>query len=173
MQTDDLGYVHSTPAIRYQADFENTRRWLTWDLLCGRVTPDHELWDYLRGSGATEHDLWYPVENLCPPSVTGVNHHVTSERHLDDNLNRYDSRTHSGNGRHRYADAEAVRVAPEQRLGVANLLLQVWERYRLPIVVTEAHLGDRVEEQKRWLGEVWQQAEQVRLAGAEVRAVTA
>ena len=173
VQTDDLGYVHSTPGVQYQADFENTRRWLTWDLLCGRVTPDHDLWNYLRGAGATESELWYHVENPCPPSVIGVNHYVTSERYLDEDLNRYNTRMHSNNGRQAYVDTEIVRAAPDRRLGVANLLGQVWERYRIPIVVTEVHLGDRVDEQKRWLGEVWQQAEQARLAGADVRAVTA
>ena len=172
VQTDDLGYVHSTPALRYQADFENARRWLTWDLLCGFVTPDHALWSYLRRSGATERELWYHVENPCPPSVMGVNHYVTSERYLDDDLTHYGPGPHNTNGRHRYVDTEVVRAAPEQRLGVGNLLLQAWKRYGIPLAVTEAHLGDCADEQKRWLGEVWQQAEQARLAGADVRAVT-
>lgn len=173
VQTDDLGYTHSTPGIRYQADFENARRWLTWDLLCGRVTPDHDLWDYLRGAGATERELWFHVDNPCPPSVIGINHYVTSERYLDEDMTRYDHRTFANNGRQGYVDTEVVRAAPLQRLGVANLLLQAWERYGLPLVVTEAHLGDCPDEQKRWLGEVWQQAERARLAGADVRAVTA
>lgn len=172
VQTDDLGYVHSTPTLRYQADFENARRWLTWDLLCGRVTPDHALWDYLRGAGATEHELWYHVENPCPPSVIGINHYVTSERHLSETLDGHEARTHSTNGHHRYVDTEVVRAAPDQRLGIADLLLQAWERYGLPLAITEAHLGDCTDEQKRWLGEVWQQAEEARLAGADVRAVT-
>lgn len=173
VQTDDLGYVHSTPGIRHQADFENARRWLTWDLLCGRVTPHHDLWDYLRGAGATEHELWYHVENPCPPSIVGVNHYVTSERYLDDNVNAYHSSTHSTNGRQRYVDTEVVRAAPEQRLGLGNLLMQAGQRYGLPLVVTEAHLGCTVDEQMRWLGEVWQQAEAAKRAGADVRAVTA
>lgn len=173
VQTDDLGYVHSTPGMRYQADFENARRWLSWDLLCGQVTPDHDLWSYLRGAGATERELWYHVENQCPPSVMGVNHYVTSERYLDEDFLKYPSGTHSTNGKQSYADTEVVRAAPSQRLGVRNLLMQAWERYGLPIVVTEAHLGDHADEQKRWLGEVWQQAEKARLAGADVRAVTA
>ena len=173
VQTDDLGYTHSTPGMHYQADFENVRRWLTWDLLCGRITPDHELWDYLRQAGASERDLWYHVENQCPPSIVGVNHYVTSERYLDENTHDYEERTHSSNGRQRYADTEVARAAPQQRLGIGNLLMQAWERYGLPLVVTEAHLGDCVDEQKRWLGEVWQQAGEARLAGADVRAVAA
>lgn len=173
IQTDDLGYTHSTPTMAYQAYFENARRWLTWDLLGGRVTPGHELWDYLRQSGATERELWFHVENPCPPSVMGLNHYVTSERYLDENLARYDACTHGTNGQHQYADTEVVRAAPGSRLGVAALVMQAWERYRLPIAITEAHLGDRVAEQKRWLGEVWQQAEAARQEGADVRAVTA
>ena len=172
VQTDDLGYTHSTPTLSYQADFENHRRWLTWDLLCGRVTPDHVLWAYLRGAGATERELWYHVENPCPPSLVGVNHYVTSERYLDENLNAYERCTHSGNGKHSYADTEMVRAVPEQRLGIGNLLFQAWERYRLPLAVTEVHLGDDVDEQKRWLGEVWRQAEAARQTGVDVRAVT-
>ena len=172
VQTDDLGYVHSSPTLQYQADFENARRWLTWDLLCGLVTPDHALWGYLRGAGATERELWYHVENPCPPSVMGVNHYVTSERYLDENLTTYEIRAQSTNGKHRYVDTEVVRAALEQRLGVSSLLQQAWKRYGIPLAVTEAHLGDCVDEQKRWLGEVWQEAEKVRLAGADVRAVT-
>ncbi|KAB7732536.1 family 1 glycosylhydrolase [Rudanella paleaurantiibacter] len=163
VQTDDLGYTHASPAFGYQADFENERRWLAWDLLCGRVTPDHALWNYLRRSGATEGHLWFHVENPCPPSVIGVNHYVTSERYLFPDRN-------SPTG---YGDTEVVRGAPEQRLGLGNLLMQAWERYQCPIAVTEAHLGCTVDEQMRWLAESWQQAEWARRQGADVRAVTA
>ncbi|MFN2521613.1 MAG: dTDP-4-dehydrorhamnose reductase, partial [Candidatus Limnocylindria bacterium] len=50
VQTEDLGKTHSTPRLRYQADFENERRWLTVDALCGRVVEGHPLWNYLRDS---------------------------------------------------------------------------------------------------------------------------
>ena len=43
IQTEDLGKTYSTPRLKYQADFENERRWLTYDLLCGRVNKDHPL----------------------------------------------------------------------------------------------------------------------------------
>jgi len=36
-QTEDLCKTHSTALLSYQADFENERRWLTYDLLCGHV----------------------------------------------------------------------------------------------------------------------------------------
>ncbi|NJK72614.1 MAG: phospholipid carrier-dependent glycosyltransferase, partial [Synechococcaceae cyanobacterium SM2_3_60] len=37
VQTEDLGKNFSTPLLAYQAEFENQRRWLSFDLLCGRV----------------------------------------------------------------------------------------------------------------------------------------
>src|SRR4051794_13779899 len=43
VQTEDLGKTHSTPALAYQADFENERRWVTFDLLCGRVGRGHPM----------------------------------------------------------------------------------------------------------------------------------
>ena len=51
MQTEDLGKTHSTPALRYQADFENERRWITFDLLSGRLAPGDAMWGYLRWAG--------------------------------------------------------------------------------------------------------------------------
>jgi len=37
VQTEDLAKIHSTPLLQYQADFENERRWLTYDLLYGLI----------------------------------------------------------------------------------------------------------------------------------------
>ena len=51
VQTEDLGKTFSTPTLIYQAEFENERRWLTFDLLCGRVVRGHTMWDYLRWAG--------------------------------------------------------------------------------------------------------------------------
>jgi dTDP-4-dehydrorhamnose reductase len=44
IQTEDLGFTHSTPQLAYQAEYENQRRWLTWDFLTGKVIPGHSLW---------------------------------------------------------------------------------------------------------------------------------
>ena len=65
-----------------------------------------------------------------------------------------------------------VRV-PLSGLGPAARLREVWQRYRRPIAITEAHNGCTREEQLRWLVEVWKSAEEVRHEGADVRAVTA
>ena len=173
VQTDDLGKTFSTPLLSYQAEFENERRWLTFDLLCGRVDRHHPMWGYLLHIGASEAELSWFVENSCPPDIVGINHYVTSERFLDERLERYPTRTHGGNGRHAYADVEAVRVLAEGPAGPRALLGEAWERYGLPLAVTEVHLGCTREEQLRWLVEVWRAACSLRSEGADVRAVTA
>src|SRR4051812_25734444 len=78
VQTEDLGFVTSSPALAYQAEFENLRRWLAFDLLAGRVGPDHGLWNYLRESGASEQELLAFQLDPCPPDILGINSYLTS-----------------------------------------------------------------------------------------------
>jgi dTDP-4-dehydrorhamnose reductase len=132
VQTEDLGQCHSTPLLAYQAKFENHRRWLTFDLLCGKVNPSHALYKYLRKQGASTQELQFFLDNPCPPDIIGINHYLTSERFLDDRLRRYPSHLHGGNGRHQYVDVEAVRVADVETAGPYNLLKQTWKRYSYP-----------------------------------------
>lgn len=173
VQTDDLGKVYSTPLLAYQAEFSNHARWLGWDLLCGRVDEQHALWEWLTGpcEATPEEILWFR-DNPCAPDILGVNYYVTSERFLDENLANYPPHLHGGNGRHRYADVETARALAEPTGGIGPLIMEAWERYGLPIAVTEAHIDTRREDQLRWLAEVWAGAEQARMNGADVRAVT-
>ncbi len=173
VQTEDLGKIFSTPLLAYQAEFENERRWLSFDLLCGRVNREHPMWDYLRWLGIGEAELEVFLENPCPPDIIGINHYLTSDRFLDERRERYPSFCHGGNGQHEYADVEAVRVCAEGPAGPQALIREAWSRYGLAIAVTEVHLGCSREEQLRWLKEVWDAAQGRRREGVDVRAVTA
>jgi dTDP-4-dehydrorhamnose reductase len=173
VQTEDLGRTHSTPALSYQAEFENERRWLTFDLLLGRVGPAHAMGEYARWCGVGDAEIADAMGEGCPPSIIGINHYATSERYIDERIDRYPPHTQGGNHRHRYADVEAVRVLESGAAGPRAMLLDAWERYRLPVAVTEAHLGCTREQQLRWLAEVWEAARDARALGADVRAVTA
>ena len=172
VQTDDLGKTHATPLLEYQARFNNERRWLAWDLLCGRVDRHHPLWSWLvECGGARESDLLAFIDEPCSPDVIGVNHYVTSERYLSEDLAAFPARYHGGNGRHRYADVEAVRCLASAA-GIGNLLREAWERYRLPLAVTETHIDSTREDQLRWVVEVWRASEDLAARGLDVRAVT-
>ncbi|MFL6212487.1 MAG: family 1 glycosylhydrolase [Blastocatellia bacterium] len=173
VQTEDLGKTYSTPLLAYQAEFENERRWLSFDLMGGRVGQGHSAWDYLRWVGVNEDELRWFLDNPCAPDIIGINHYLTSERFLDERLDRYPESLHGSNGHHAYADVEAVRVCGEGIAGPQTLLREAWQRYRTPIAVTEAHLGCTREEQLRWFGEVWDAAQRLRDKGVDVRAVTA
>jgi dTDP-4-dehydrorhamnose reductase len=173
VQTDDLGRTFSTPSLAYQADFQNERRWLAFDLLDGRVTRTHPLWDYLRWAGADEHDLQWFADHPCPPDVIGVNYYLTSDRFLDHRLDRYDASLHGGNGRMHYADTEAVRVRPEGLVGHEALLLEAYARARRPVALTEVHAGGAPDEQARWLRDGWRGAQRAAQRGANVAGVTA
>jgi dTDP-4-dehydrorhamnose reductase len=173
VQTEDFGKTFSTPLLAYQAKLENDRRLLTFDLLGGLVDHSHPLWDYCRAAGIDETELLWFQANPCPPDIIGVNRYLTSDRFIDERLDRYPTYTHGGNGQHRYADVESVRVCAESICHPYDLLQSVWERYQLPIAVTESHLGCTREEQLRWFKEVWEAAQQLREEGADIRAVTA
>jgi dTDP-4-dehydrorhamnose reductase len=173
VQTEDLGHTHATPALTDQARFENERRWLTFDLLEGRVTDSHPLRGYLRWAGIADDEVADAVADGCPPDLLGINHYVTSERWLDERLEQYPPHTHGGNPWRRYADVEAVRACPDEVRGPASLLVDAWSRYRRPLAVTEVHLGCTREQQLRWLHELWEAAHAARRNGADVRAITA
>jgi len=173
VQTEDLGKIHSTPLLVYQAKFENHRRWLSFDFLCGKVTAKHPLYLYIIKNGITPAELAFFIQNPCPPDVMGFNYYLTSERYIDENIDNYPPHTHGTNGRHRYADVEVVRVGNKELTGLYGLLKEAWERYNLPMAVTEMHLHCTREEQLRWIKYVWETAEKLSNENVDVRGVTA
>lgn len=172
LQTEDLGKTYSGPLLRYQADFENERRWLTFDLLCGKVDKNHPLWNYLRWVGMTDREILYFRDNPCVPDLAGFNYYVTSERFLDRNLEHYPPHLWGGNYRHRYVDTEAIRVRHGRSSGLQILLEEAWERLRLPIVITEAFLSCGAHDQVRWLMDMKDKTEAAMNNGVDIRAFT-
>jgi dTDP-4-dehydrorhamnose reductase len=172
VQTDDLGKTYSTPELAEVAEFYNERRWLAWDLLCGMVGPDHALWRYLTKSGIDEAEFLWFRDNPCPPDIIGVNYYVTSERWLDHRPERYPQHHRGVADGIPCADIEASRALATPTAGIAPLLTEIWERYRIPLAVTEAHIDANREDQLRWLLEIWEAAKEVRANGVDLRAVT-
>lgn len=172
VQTDDLGKTYSTPELGHVAEFYNERRWLGWDLLCGMVGPGHTLWAYLLKTGVSPAEILWFRDNPCPPDLIGVNYYVTSERWLDHRPERYPPNHRGMADGIPCADIEASRVLATPTPGIAPLLSEIWERYGIPLAITEAHIDANREDQMRWLLEIWEAAQQARDNGVDVRAVT-
>ena len=109
------------------------------------------------------------------PDLIGFDHYLTSERFLDhrvEPLSRGSSpaRTDSNT----YVDVEAVRVAKlAKQLGPRPRLRETWDRYNIPIVITEVHHGCTRDEQVRWLARGLDGSRSRRAReGVDLRAVT-
>lgn len=171
IQTEDMGRTDATPKLRGQAEFYNLRRWASWDLLTGRLTEKHPLWERLAAMGF-ERDLASIRAVPCPPDVLGLNHYLTSDRFLDHRVDAYPDEQRGLCAFGALADVETIRAlgaAP----GLEAALLDTWDRYGLPMAITEVHNGCTREEQMRWLSEAWATAERLRGDGLSIEAVTA
>ena len=173
LATEDVGKTFATEKLAYQAAHENHRRWLAFDLLAAKVVPGHYYWDDLLASGVPQESLDELAPGAARPDVLGFDHYLTSERFLDHRTSRYPGEPVGGNGRDTYVDVEAVRIARlRDELGPQKRLRELWERYHLPIALTEVHHGCTREEQLRWFAEMWSAAIEERERGADIRSIT-
>jgi len=171
IQTDDLGRTYATAALREQAAFDNARRWMGWDLLCGRVTPDHMLWQRLCDFGFGDR-LRRIADDPYPPDVIGVNHYLTSDRFLDHRVDLYPAALHGSNEVRSFVDIEGVRALQPPPAGLSGVLREAWNRYGIALAVTEVHNGSTREEQMRWTYQAWRTAQELRGEGMDLRAIT-
>jgi dTDP-4-dehydrorhamnose reductase len=173
LQTEDLGKTFATTPILHQAAHENERRWLSLDLLDGRVDAKHYWHKRLLDAGIGAGEIEAFAGGEARPDMIGINHYLTSERFLDHRTHLYPWLQPGGNGRDTYVDAEAVRVKRlEPETGLAPRLREAWARYAIPMAITEVHHGCHRDEQLRWFAEAWETAGRLREEGMDLRAVT-
>lgn len=170
IQTDDLGTVTGTPELRSTWELLNLRQWLPFDLLCGRVDRNHPMFWYMREEGIPERDILWFMDHPCPPDVVGANYYVTSDRYIDHRVDLYSPNLMSSEGP--FVDVEAVRIRDGGIAGFGSILREAWDRYRIPVALTEVHLGCDVHEQIRWLTAAWQSAVEARQDGVNCVALT-
>ncbi|MFN3619994.1 sugar nucleotide-binding protein [Sphingorhabdus sp.] len=171
IQTEDLGTTFATAALADQAAHDNQRRWMTWDLLCGLVVEGHPFYDGLCKLGFRTR-LDAIAETPCPPDIVGVNHYLTSDRFLDHRISRYPATSIGANRQQRFADVEAVRVLSAPHDGIKHALSEAWDRYNIPVVLTECHNGCTREEQMRWVRDAWDSGLELKADGKDIRAIT-
>ncbi len=174
IQTEDIGRTQGTEKLKYQVDFQNERRFLSYDALCGHLDKYHFLYDWLISSGMTDADMNWLKNNACTPDILGVNHYLLSDRYLDHRLKRHPTWSHGGNGIDAYADVGAIDTTDVIPPSPGSILENVWDRYHIPIAVTEAHLNGPREAQMQWLHQIWNEANNLKInKGVDILAVTA
>ena len=87
-------------------------------------------------------------------------------------MENYPPHTHGRNIRDEYADVEAIRVDADAFAGPEVLLTELWEKYKIPIAITEVHLHCHRDEQMRWFNYMWNTATELKKKQVDIRAVT-
>lgn len=157
----DATIVHVDAGFQWAGDFgDRTKefldewRFLTTDLLVGRVNEGHPLRDYLIEHGAQEAQLQAFTEHPAIPDVLGVNYYPSFSRQA------YDEAT----GRSLPVEAG--------KQGLLEHVRQYHERYGLPMAITETSRPTPDEQRKiEWIDDIVSaadelRAEEIELAGA-------
>lgn len=170
IQTEDVGITSGTEELRPVWTLLNERRWLSIDLLCGSVGPDHPLYLYMVLRGISPEEILWFRDNPCPPDIIGINYYVTSDRFVDHRTHRYPANRGSAEGP--FVDVEAIRVRSAVFSGFDGVLMDTWKRYQRPVAISEVHLGGSTEDQIRWAAEAWNGVMNARRHGASCAAIT-
>lgn len=118
------------------AEEEQSRTFLPFDLLTGRVTPSHPLFTWLVRNGASPDRLAAIAERPAPFSLMGLNFYPqwsTTQLYID------------RKGRLAYQPVE------QDGAGFTSLIEAYYNRYQLPIMVTETSARGDETVRARWL----------------------
>jgi dTDP-4-dehydrorhamnose reductase len=170
---EDACETYGTDEVADVVSFYNTRRWLTFDLVTGKVDPHHPMWEHLTIAPGIEGALEDLADDPEYPDVLGLDHYVTSDRFLDHRTGEYPADIERTRTNERFVDVEAARVQGFEVDGFWRSLRQTWDRYRLPLALAEVHLAGDASDQVAWWAEAWQQAGWAVDAGIPVEGVTA
>ena len=140
------------PALQARAAHNNARQFLCFDLVTGRVDEDHALVNYVREHGATDADLNWFHKNRVTFDIFGANYYPWSYAEL-----------------RAQPDGKAypiVRRASGHKIEI--ILREAWERYRMPIMITETSSNGNVKARARWMDETLDAVCSLREAGLPI-----
>jgi beta-glucosidase/6-phospho-beta-glucosidase/beta-galactosidase/glycosyltransferase involved in cell wall biosynthesis len=137
--------------LENEVNLRNLRRFVVLDLLGGRVNHHHPLFDWLTSFGFSELDLDYLRTDPQLPDVIGLDYYPHSDWQLE---------MYNGQMRQRRADA------PQGIYGVSK---EVYDRYGLPLMVTETSIDGQPIAREIWLQTMVDQIKQLREEGIPMR----
>lgn len=115
---------------------DRRRGYISYDLLTGRVTPEHPLFTWLVRNGAVADDLIEIARRKLSPDVLGLNFYPqwsTKQIYLN----------HKGRISYRNIEQDGA--------GFADLIRDYYERYQIPVMVTETSAVGPPEVRSHWL----------------------
>ena len=124
-------------SLKARAARANARQFLCFDLASGHVDDDHVLFEYLRENGMTDAELHWFQQNPVSFDIFGANYYPWSYAEL---------RMHP-NGK----PYTVVRRASGHKIEL--ILREAWERYHMPIMITETSSNGDAKARARWMDE--------------------
>lgn len=159
--TEDLQrFTAADDGVAGYVAFLRERRWLSVELLQGRIVPGHPMHAYLTGACAVAvRDLRALADRPTPPNLAAFNHYPHSERYL---FTQADGTI---------GDLPAVYIAGEPPLRAEPLVREAAQRLGLPLAIGEVHINAPERERVRWLAQHHDDARALVADGVDFRAL--
>jgi glycosyltransferase involved in cell wall biosynthesis len=135
------------PELRDEVHRRNLRRFIVMDLLTGKVDHHHPLYAWLTNYGMSELDLEWFRTHPQPPDVLGLDYYPHSDWQLE---------MCGGNIHQRRADTPA---------GLYRLASTYYNRYGLPLMLTETSADGMPVHREVWLETILEQTKRLRSQG--------
>src|SRR5215213_7368293 len=139
-------------SLKARAALANARQFLCFDLAVGCLDDNHALAEYVRGHGATEADLLWFRKNAVTFDIFGANYYPWSYAELKMSSN---GKAHT-----------VVRRATGHKIEL--ILREAWERYHMPIMVTETSSNGDVKARAKWMDQTLETIGSLRSEGIPI-----
>ncbi|MDB5319258.1 MAG: glycosyl transferase group 1 [Phycisphaerales bacterium] len=140
-------YKSRDPELAIEVRRRNLRRFLVLDLLMGRVDRHHPLFNWVTSYGMSELDLEWFRSNPQKPDVLGIDYYPHSDWQLDK----------VGNG--------VRQRRSETPLGLYGVGHAYYNRYGLPMMLTETSIEGKAINREIWLEETVEDCRRLREEG--------
>jgi beta-glucosidase/6-phospho-beta-glucosidase/beta-galactosidase len=153
VQSESTAYYHElTPKAMARARMENEKRFLSFDLSYGHKV-DSEIYEYLLDNGMSREEYHWFMEHgsrMRPHCVMGSDYYGANEH---------------------WVPEDGPLKGAGTVFGYAVLARQYYERYHLPIMMTETNKMD-AQQAPEWLKEQWACVRELRRIGVPVMGFT-
>jgi beta-glucosidase/6-phospho-beta-glucosidase/beta-galactosidase len=135
------------PALREEVSRRNLRRYLAMDLLLGRVDRHHPLFEWVTNYGMSELDLEWFATHPQRPDILGIDYYPNSEWQLESTAMGIQQRR------------------SETPLGLYGICRAYYQRYGLPLMLTETSADGLAINREIWLEQTIEDCRRLREDG--------